>query len=83
MSELADIYRALADLQRSTGRIEEAVVNIKSAIVDRQTEHDDLASRVQKIENRESFASGKSTIISSIAGIIFGGLAAWIGRHLP
>ena len=74
-NELSDIHRAL-------GRIEGRLEQIDGKL-DRASERMDAQDeRLRGVERSQAHAAGRQSVIGSIAGMIGGALAAWLGRHL-
>lgn len=78
MSDLDSIHVALREIQRSVGRIEGTVGEMKGSLDAREREHDQLAERVNKVENRQAYANGKSAVYGAAAGGVLGFLSKFL-----
>lgn len=76
--DLTHIHGALQAIQRSLGNIEGTVNGMKGALDAREEEHDQLAERVSKVENKQSYAAGRSTVYGAVAGGILGYLSKFL-----
>jgi hypothetical protein len=81
MSELAEIRAELRELNRTAGRIEGTVNGMSKQLDAQAADHESLASRVGKLEHGQSYSAGATSVIGSIAGMVGGAIATWVGRH--
>ena len=71
----------LHKIERSIGRMEGLLEGVAASLEKRETEHNSLATRVTKIERRQAFSAGSTSVLSSIRGAIGGGIIAYFARH--
>jgi hypothetical protein len=81
VSEFAEIRAELRELNRTAGRIEGTVNGMSKQLDAQASDHEALAGRVGKLEQGQSYSAGVTSVIGSIAGMVGGGLAAWLGKH--
>jgi hypothetical protein len=81
MSELAEIRAELRELNRTAGRIEGTVNGMSKQLDAQALDHETLASRVGNLERSQSYSAGATSVIGSIAGMLGGAIATWVGRH--
>ena len=74
-NEFADIHRAL-------GRIEGRLEQIDGKLDRGADRMDEQEARLRGVERSQAHAAGRQSVIGSLAGMIGGAIAAWLGRHV-
>lgn len=81
MSELAEIRATLSRLERQGGEIVGQLTGINKRLDERAADHDDLEKRTRVLEAGHNHGSGRTSVISTIMGLLGGAVAAWAARN--
>ena len=72
----------ISDIHRALGRIEGRLEQIDGKLDRGADRMDNQDNRIWEIEKLQSHAAGRQSIIGSLAGMVGGAIAAWLGRHI-
>lgn len=72
-------YQKLGELD---GKLDMLIDLVRQHSDDDKRIHEGQEKRIAALEATDNQSKGKTSAIATLAGVIGGGLAAWIGRHL-
>lgn len=70
------------DMGEVKGKLDMLIDLMKQHSEDDRRIHEGQEKRIAALEATDNQSKGKVSVIATVAGVVAGGISAWIGRHL-